>query len=258
MIQSHLLQVMALVAMEAPVSLAANDVRDEKLKVLRAVRRVVPEEVDQIAVRAQYAAGKSDGVDLPAYRDEKGVADESTTETFAAVKFYVDNWRWQGVPFLLRTGKALPERVSEICIRFKSPPQTLFDLHDGNVRNNELIFRLQPDEGMLLSMTAKQPGLSTDLRGVQLDASYGMAGSGIPEAYETLCHDVLLGEAGLFSRADEVEESWRIVEPIMQAWSEKRDVSTYPAGSFDVPGMDDLMADCEGEWRNLSPDEREY
>ncbi|MDX8403695.1 MAG: glucose-6-phosphate dehydrogenase [Mariprofundaceae bacterium] len=257
MIQSHLLQVMTLVAMETPVSLDADDVRDEKLKVLRSVRRISPEEVDQIAIRAQYEVGMADGVDIPAYRDEQGVADDSTTETFAAVKFYVDNWRWQGVPFILRTGKALPDRVSEICIRFKSPPQTLFNLDEDNVLNNELIFRLQPDEGMLLTMTAKQPGLSTNLRGVQLDASYGMAGSGMPEAYETLFHDVLLGEAGLFSRADEVEESWRIVEPIMKSWSKKKDVATYPAGSFDVPGMDDLMADCEGEWRDLSTDERE-
>lgn len=258
MIQSHLLQVMALVAMEVPLSLEANDVRDEKLKVLRAARQIKPEEVDQIAVRSQYSEGKADGVNLSAYRDENGVAHDSTTETFAAVKFYVDNWRWQDVPFLLRTGKALPERVSEICIRFKAPPQALFDLHDGNVRNNELIFRLQPDEGMLLSMTAKQPGLSTNLRGVNLDASYGMAGSGMPDAYETLFHDVLLGEAGLFSRADEVEESWRIVEPIMQTWSEKNDISTYQAGSFDVPGMDDLMHDCEGKWRNLSAREHDY
>ncbi|PCI06949.1 MAG: glucose-6-phosphate dehydrogenase, partial [Gammaproteobacteria bacterium] len=258
MIQSHLLQVMALVAMEAPLSLGANDVRDEKLKVLRAVRRIKLDEVDQIAVRAQYSEGKADGVNLPAYRDENNVAFDSTTETFAAVKFYVDNWRWQDVPFLLRTGKALPERVSEICIRFKAPPQTLFDLNESSVRNNELIFRLQPDEGMLLSMTAKQPGLSTDLRGVNLDANYGIVGSGMPDAYETLFHDVLLGEAGLFSRADEVEESWRIIEPIIQAWSNKEDIPTYPAGSFDVPGMDDLMHDCEGGWRNLSAKDHEY
>jgi len=251
MIQSHLLQVMTLVAMEPPLSLDADDVRNEKMKVLRAVRRIDPKEVDQFAVRAQYAAGKANGVDLPAYRDEKGVATDSVTETFAAVKFHVDNWRWKEVPFLLRTGKALPERVSEICIRFKAPPQTLFDLHEGNVRNNELIFRLQPDEGMLLTMTAKQPGLSTDLRGVELDASYGMEGSGLPDAYETLFHDVLLGEAGLFSRADEVEESWKIVEPIMQAWAAKRDIPTYQAGTLDVPGMDTLMDGCEGGWRKL-------
>jgi len=253
MIQSHLLQVLTLVAMEAPLTLDADDVRDEKMKVLRAIRRISVDQVNNIAVRAQYDAGNADGVDIPAYRDEAGVAADSNTETFAAVKFHVDNWRWQGVPFLLRTGKALPDRVSEICIRFKAPPQTLFDLHDGNVLNNELIFRLQPDEGMLLSMTAKQPGLSTDLRAVQLDASYGMDGSGMPEAYETLFHDVLLGEAGLFSRADEVEESWRIVEPIMKAWAaEHASISTYTAGTMDIDGMQELMHDCEGDWRNLS------
>ncbi|MDX8384300.1 MAG: glucose-6-phosphate dehydrogenase, partial [Ghiorsea sp.] len=169
MIQSHLMQVMALVAMEPPVSLDADDVRDEKMKVLRSMREITAEDVDNIAVRAQYAAGTVNEESLLAYKDEKNVASDSTTETFAAVKFHVDNWRWQGVPFLLRTGKRLPERVSEICIRFKSPPQSLFELDDDNVQNNELIFRLQPDEGMQLTMTAKQPGLSTQLRGVKLD-----------------------------------------------------------------------------------------
>ncbi|MDX8405358.1 MAG: glucose-6-phosphate dehydrogenase [Mariprofundus sp.] len=252
MIQSHLLQVMALVAMETPVSLDADDVRDEKMKVLRSIRRILPDVVDQVAVRAQYTAGEAAGVDIAAYRDEDGVADDSLTETFAAVKFYIDNWRWQDVPFLLRTGKALPDRVSEICIRFKAPPQSLFALDAGNVRNNELIFRLQPDAGMLLTMTAKKPGLSDDLRSVNLYTRYGVSGSDMPEAYETLLHDVLLGEAGLFSRADEVEESWRIVEPVMQAWLESRDIATYPAGSVDIPGIADLMHDCEGDWRDLS------
>jgi len=156
------------------------------------------------------------------------------------------------VPFVLRTGKRLPHRVSEICIRFKEPPQNLFNLHDGNVRNNELIFRLQPDEGMQLTMTAKQPGLSMHLRGVKLDASYGMAGSGMPEAYETLLHDVMLGEAGLFSRADEVEESWAIVAPILKAWSQKGDIATYPSGTMNIPEAEALLADCQGGWRDLS------
>ncbi len=251
MIQSHLMQVMALVAMEPPVSLDANDVRDEKMKVLRSMREIKPEDVKNIAVRAQYAEGSVNGEAAAAYRDEKNVADDSCTETFAAVKFYVDNWRWQGVPFVLRTGKRLPDRVSEICIRFKTPPQKLFDLDAGTVPNNELIFRLQPDEGMQLTMTAKQPGLSTELRGVKLDASYGMVGSGMPEAYETLLHDVMLGEAGLFSRADEVEESWAIVAPIMDAWEKETDIATYPAGTLDIPGMDALLDECEGGWRSL-------
>jgi len=261
MIQSHLMQVMALVAMEPPVSLAADDVRDEKLKVLRSVRRFQAGALQHRAVRAQYAAGEVEGEvegePVAAYREEPGIAPESTTETFAAVKFYIDNWRWQGVPFLLRTGKRLPHRVSEICIRFREPPQKLFKLSEENVRNNELIFRLQPDEGMQLTMTAKQPGLSMHLRCVKLDASYGMAGSGMPEAYETLLHDVMLGEAGLFSRADEVEECWNIVMPILDAWKEQKDIATYAAGSMpgcdaDVPGMDELLAGCQGGWRDLS------
>lgn len=254
MIQSHLMQVMALVAMEAPVSLDADDVRDEKLKVLRSIRPFTPESVGAQTLRAQYAAGDVAGEGVPGYRDEPGIAPDSCTETFAAVKFYIDNWRWQGVPFVLRTGKRLPHRISEVCIRFREPPQKLFKLNDTNVRNNELIFRLQPDEGMQLSMTAKQPGLSTHLRGVRLDATYGMDGSGMPEAYETLLHDVMLGEAGLFSRADEVEECWKIVMPILDAWAKQTDIATYPAGTFDIPGMDDLLADCEGGWRDLSGD----
>jgi len=242
------------VAMEPPVSLAADDVRDEKMKVLRSMRPIRAEDVQRIAVRAQYGEGQVDGESVSAYRDEKNIADNSCTETFAAVKFYVDNWRWQGVPFVLRTGKRLPDRVSEICIRFKAPPQKLFELDEGNVLNNELIFRLQPDEGMQLTMTAKQPGLSTHLRGVKLDASYGMVGSGMPEAYETLLHDVMLGEAGLFSRADEVEESWKIVAPILNAWAKETDVAMYPAGSLDIPGMDALLDECEGGWRDLAVD----
>ncbi len=258
MIQSHLIQVMSIVAMEPPLSMDADDVRNEKVKVMRAVRSMSPEDVAEYSVRAQYGAGAVDGEQVPAYREEQGVADDSATETFAAVKLYIDNWRWQGVPFLLRTGKRLPHRVSEICIRFKAPPQTLFDLDETTVLNNELIFRLQPDAGMLLTMTAKQPGLSLDLRGIQLDAPYAMAGSSMPQAYETLLYDVLIGEAGLFTRADGVEECWRIVEPIMEAWAKEESINTYPAGCFDVPGMDALLENCEGEWRNLSDIEHAY
>ncbi|GMR00011.1 MAG: glucose-6-phosphate dehydrogenase [Zetaproteobacteria bacterium] len=258
MIQSHLIQVMSIVAMEPPLSMGADDVRNEKVKVMRAIRRMHPDDVHSHAVRAQYGAGTVDGEQVPAYREEQGVADDSATETFAAVKLYIDNWRWQGVPFLLRTGKRLPQRVSEICIRFKSPPQTLFDLDDATMHNNELIFRLQPDAGMLLTMIAKQPGLSMDLRSIQLDAPYAMAGSSMPEAYETLLHDVLIGEAGLFTRADGVEECWRVVEPIMEAWAGEKSINTYPAGSFDIPGIDALMEECEGGWRDLSDIEHAY
>jgi len=258
MIQSHLIQVMSIVAMEPPLSLAADDVRNEKVKAMRAIRRMRPKDLRSHAVRAQYGRGTVDGEHVPAYREERGVADDSATETFAAVKLYIDNWRWQGVPFLLRTGKRLPQRVSEICIRFRAPPQTLFDLDDTVVRNNELIFRLQPDAGMLLTMTAKQPGLSMDLRGIQLDAPYALAGSSMPDAYETLLYDVLIGEAGLFLRADGVEECWRVVEPIIEAWAGEKNINTYPAGSSDIPEMDALMEDCEGGWRDLSGAENAY
>ena len=256
MIQSHLMQVMTLVAMEAPVSLHADDVRDEKMKVLRSIRAFSPESIKTQTVRAQYGAGevadKMNTEAIPAYRQEANIGPDSSTETFAAVKFFVDNWRWQGVPFVLRTGKRLPQRVSEICIRFKAPPQKLFEIHKANMCNNELIFRLQPNAGMQLSMTAKQPGLSMDLRRVDLDATYGMDGSGMPEAYETLLHDVMLGEAGLFSRADEVEESWGIVAPILEAWAAEKDIPTYVSGTQEVPGMDELLSDCAGGWRDLS------
>ncbi len=252
MIQSHLMQVMAMVAMEPPVSLDADDVRDEKMKVLRSIRPFASEDIDSLTLRAQYGAGEMDGEQLKSYREEDSVAEDSCTETFAAVKFYIDNWRWSGVPFVLRTGKRLPSRVSEICIRFKQPPQHLFRMDDSSALNNDLVFRLQPNEGMQLSMTAKRPGLGTELRRVNLDASYGLVGSGMPEAYETLLHDVMLGEAGLFSRADEVEECWKIVEPVLKAWAAKTEIATYPGGSFDVPGMDALLDDCEGGWRDVS------
>ncbi|MBF0281186.1 MAG: glucose-6-phosphate dehydrogenase [Zetaproteobacteria bacterium] len=258
MIQSHLMQVMTLVAMEPPVSLHADDVRTEKMKVLRAIRPFTEDDLQNNCVRAQYSDGKVEGKRVPAYREEEDVAHNSCTETFAAVKFYIDNWRWQNVPFVLRTGKRLPSRVSEICIRFKTPPQNLFKNNaQQSLPQNELVFRLQPDEGMQLSMTAKQPGLSTAMRQLKLNALYSMEGAGMPEAYETLLHDVLLGEAALFSRADEVEESWKIVEPIMQAWAKEQDIATYEAGTWEIPGMDELLNDCCGAWRNCHADDEE-
>ncbi len=252
MIQSHLLQVMSLVAMEAPVSLDAQAIRDEKLKVLRSVRQILPEDVPSCAVRAQYTTGMVNGERSEGYRDEPMVEPSSVTETFAAVRVYVDNWRWHGVPFLLRTGKKLPDQVSEIAIRFRKPPQNLFSRYTEDVACNELVFRLYPDEGMVYTINAKQPGMVPELRSLHLDAPYSVAGMGTPEAYETLLHDVLLGEATLFASGREVEESWRIVQPILDAWAQKKGVHFYSAGSWDVPGMERLIEGCEGEWRNLS------
>ena len=252
MIQSHLIQVMTLVAMEAPVSLDGNAIRDEKVKVLKSVRAIPSDQVDRFAVRAQYAGGTIDGKRVPAYRDEPDVDPASTAETFAALKLYIDNWRWQDVPFLLRTGKRLPERVSEIAIRFKQPPKNLFAHIKEHLPQNELVFRLHPEEGMIFLLNAKQPGLNDQLHKLALDAPYAMTGSDSPEAYETLLHDALLGETALFSRADEVEESWRIVAPVMEAWKQPGSIRFYEAGSSDIPDIDTIMEGCIGCWRDLS------
>ena len=248
MIQSHLMQVMTLVAMEPPVEFTDTAVRNEKMKVLRAVRRFKPEDTACHAMAAQYAAGTIDGEQVPAYVSEPGVSPDSSTETFAAVRFYIDNWRWQGVPFILWTGKRMQKRVSEIVIRFRNLPFNLFDSHATPPVANAMVFRLHPDEGIFLRMNAKMPGLTTDTQRMVMRAPYAEDGMDVAEAYETLLHDVLLGDATLFSRADEVEESWEIVAPLQEAWKERVSIERYRAGSWNVPDMDDLMHDCVGGW----------
>ena len=248
MIQSHLMQVMTLVAMEAPVEFTDAAVRDEKMKVLHAVRRFQPEDAGCQAMAAQYAAGMIDGEQVPAYVSEPDVSPDSATETFAAVRFYIDNWRWQGVPFILWTGKRMEKRVSEIVIRFRKIPFNLFDTHAGAPVPNSLVFRLHPDEGIFLRMNAKMPGLTTDTQRMVMRAPYAEDGMDVAEAYETLLHDVLLGDATLFSRADEVEESWEIVAPLLEAWKDRFSIGRYRAGSWDVPDMDELLQGCVGGW----------
>lgn len=248
MIQSHLMQVMTLVAMEPPVEFTANAVRDEKIKVLRAVRPFQPETIGQQAVAAQYGSGSINGEKLKAYVAEEGVSPESVTETFSGVRFYIDNWRWQGVPFILWTGKRLPRRVSEIVIRFRKPPFNLFDTHATPPLANSLVFRVHPDEGIALRMNAKMPGLTTDTQRMVMRAPYAENGEDVSDAYEVLLHDVLIGDATLFSRADEVEESWAIIEPILRAWQDRISVDRYRAGSWDVPGMEALFNGCVGGW----------
>jgi glucose-6-phosphate 1-dehydrogenase len=248
MIQSHLMQVMTLVAMEPPVEFTDAAVRDEKMKVLRAVRRFRPEDAGCQAMAAQYAAGVIDGEQVPAYVAEPGVSPDSATETFAAVRFHIDNWRWQGVPFILWTGKRMQKRVSEITIRFRKIPFNLFDTHAKPPVPNTLVFRLHPDEGIFLRMNAKMPGLTTDTRRMVMHAPYADNGMDVAEAYETLLHDVLLGDATLFSRADEVEESWEIVAPLLAAWEDRFSIERYRAGSWDVPDMDELLQGCVGGW----------
>ena len=254
MIQSHLMQVMTLVAMEPPVEFNANAVRDEKIKVLRAVRHIEEDKVKHQAVTAQYGAGSDidNNEKIKAYVAEDGVSPDSVTETFAAVRFYIDNWRWQGVPFILWTGKRLPKRVSEIVIRFRRLPFNLFDTHAKLPIANSLVFRLHPDEGIFLRMNAKMPGLTTDTQRMVMRAPYSENGEDVSEAYEVLLHDVLTGDATLFSRADEVEESWSIIEPILNVWKDRISVERYRAGSWDVPGMDELFKDCVGGWHKPS------
>lgn len=248
MVQSHLMQVMTLVAMEPPVEFTADAVRDEKIKVLRAVRAIDPDNIKKQTVAAQYSSGTVDEEAIKSYVAEEGVSPESATETFAAVRFYIDNWRWQGVPFVLWTGKRLPRRVSEIVIRFRKPPFNLFDEQDSSPLANALVFRVHPDEGIALRMNAKLPGLTTEMRRSVMRAPYSEEGGDVSDAYEVLLHDVLTGDATLFSRADEVEESWSIIEPILNDWKDRLAINRYHAGTWDIEGMDELFSDCVLGW----------
>ena len=250
MIQSHLMQLMTLVAMEPPVEFTADAVRDEKMKVLRALRRFAPQDVARQTVAAQYASGRVNGDDVAAYVSEDGVSPESATETFAAVRFHIDNWRWQGVPFILWTGKRLQKKVSEVMIRFRKPPFNLFDNHASAPAANALVFRLQPDGGVVLRMNAKMPGLTTDIQRLVMRAPYANDAAEIADAYEILMHDVLTGDRTLFSRCDEVEESWEIVEPILAAWKDRFSIERYRAGTWDIPAMEALTRDCVGGWHH--------
>jgi len=248
MIQSHLMQVMTLVAMEPPVEFTADAVRDEKMKVLRAVRRFDPEQVKKQTVAAQYASGVINGETEPAYVAEENVSPDSVTETFAAVRFFIDNWRWQGVPFILWSGKRLQKRVSEVMIRFRKPPFNLFDSHASIPAPNALVFRLQPDGGVVLRLNAKKTGLTTDNEEMVMRAPYANDASEIADAYEVLMHDVLTGDGTLFSRSDEVEESWEIVEPILEAWKDRVSIERYRAGTWDIAAMEELASDCACGW----------
>ena len=248
MIQSHLMQMMTLVAMEPPVEYTADAVRDEKMKVLRAIRSIEPEQIKFQTVSAQYASGSVDGETVPAYVSEENVSPDSSTETFAAVRFYIDNWRWQGVPFILWSGKRMKSKVSEVMIRFRKPPFNLFDSHASVPAANALVFRLQPEGGVVLRLNAKKPGLTTDNEQMVMRAPYADNTEEVADAYEILMHDVLTGDGTLFSRADEVETSWEIVEPILEAWKNRVSIERYHAGTYDIPAMEELTKDCVGGW----------
>jgi glucose-6-phosphate 1-dehydrogenase len=253
MVQNHLLQLLTLVAMEPPGEIAATPVRDEKVKVLRAIRPIKPETVDRFTVRAQYAAGYESGEVVPAYRQEDKVAPGSTTETYVALKLFLDNWRWAGVPFYLRTGKHLPKRVTEVAIQFKRAPHLLFS-NDASERlePNVLALGIQPNEGIALKFAVKVPGATMQLRSVNMAFQYGATFNvKSPDAYERLLLDAMLGEGTLFTRRDEVEAAWEIVTQIMYGWQRQglTDLPLYEAGSWG-PAEADAFMEMDGRgWR---------
>ncbi len=234
LVQNHMLQLLTLLAMEPPVDFTADEVRDEKVKVLHAIHPPTEDEVPDMAVRAQYGPGQAEGGSVVGYIEEEGVPDDSTTETFAALRLEVDNWRWAGVPFYLRTGKRLARKVTEIAVTLKPVPHLAFTQEGSvGVQPNQLILTVQPNEGVALSLGAKIPGTRMRIRPVNMEFLYGTAFlSESPEAYERLILDAMRGDATLFTRDDEVEAQWRVCDPIVAAWSEHRDaLPKYPAGS---------------------------
>lgn len=260
MLQSHLMQLLALVAMEAPVSMAAEDMRDEKVKVLKSIRRITQEQVRDYAHRAQYTAGKVGDDAVRGYLEEDGVSIDSMTETYAALKLYIDNWRWRGVPFYLRTGKRLKESQSMISICFKQPPQQFFRGTgvDAKVRN-WLILGIQPEECLRVEMTVKEPGLEMRTRTASLNASFSGAEVEHIEAYEDLLLDVIRGDQSLFLRWDEVEWAWRIVDPVLRAWAmDDGAMDTYEAGSWGASQSRRLFDNRTITWRHsFAPEDRD-
>lgn len=253
LVQNHMLQLLCHVAMEPPVDFSADEVRDEKVKVLHAIHAPTEEEVEQIAVRAQYAAGTVGGEQVPGYLEEEGVPDDSNTETFAALRLYIDNWRWAGVPFYLRTGKRLARKVTEIAVTLRPVPHLAF-AQDGSVgvKANQLILTLQPNEGVSLSLGAKIPGTRMRIRPVNMEFLYGTAFlSQSPEAYERLIMDAMRGDATLFTRNDEAEAQWRICDPIVAKWEQTP--GPLPQYESGTTGPDDAERLLVGEdaWRAI-------
>ncbi len=252
-LQNHLLQVLALTAMEPPASFDANAIRDEKVKALRSVRPLDSAELGRVVVRGQYTRGEIGGIEVPGYREEEGVSPQSNVETYLALELDVDNWRWAGVPFYVRTGKRLPHRVTEVALRYKQVPfLPLPSSAVDSVEPNTMVMHIQPDEGITLEFAAKVPGASFRVRGVALDFRYRLAfAEQPPEAYERVLGDAFLGDATLFIRGDEVDQAWRIVQPLIDAFDAGTvPLSFYPAGSWGPKEADDLLAQSYGDtWR---------
>ncbi|MEG3923642.1 glucose-6-phosphate dehydrogenase [Microcoleus sp. D3_18a_C4] len=255
MLQNHLMQIFCLTAMEPPNSLDADSIRTEKMKVLQATRLADLHNLEFSAIRGQYSAGWMKGKPVPGYHDEPGVAPNSTTPTFVAMKFMIDNWRWQGVPFYLRTGKRLPKKVSEIAIQFREVPLLIFQSAAQQTTPNVLTMRVHPNEGISLRFEAKMPGPDLRTRTVDMDFSYGSSfGVTSSDAYDRLLIDCMLGDQTLFTRSDEVEEAWRVVTPALMDWESSTDpdlVPKYEAGTWE-PAEAELLINRDGrKWRRL-------
>jgi glucose-6-phosphate 1-dehydrogenase len=247
--QNHLLQLLAITAMEPPIDFTADSVRNEKVKVLRAMHTPGPKSV----VRGQYGRGFVEGQEVPGYREEDGVDPQSTTETFVAAKLYVDNWRWADTPFYVRMGKRLPRRETVIAIEFKRAPHPPFEeVSADGLRPNVLLVHIQPDEGISLEIGAKVPGQGMTIRTVHMDFLYGGTfRTGMPEAYERLILDAMLGDATLFTRTDEVEEQWKLVDAMVAPWKRDRpNFPNYPAGTWGPPSSEELLRRDGRSWRH--------
>ena len=257
MVQNHMLQVLSLIAMEPPVSLEAEAVRDEKVKLLKSIRPLTPADVARQVVRGQYFAGTIAGQPVPGYRQEAKVKPDSNVETFAALKLFIDNWRWSGVPFYLRTGKYLPQSTSEVRVQFRPVPNVLFAAQGGNhLDPNAIALRLQPNEGIYLRFNGKVPGMSLGVRPVRMNFSYDAEfGAYTPEAYERLLLEAIAGDATLFIRRDEVETAWKIVDSIREGWGSQplTNREFYSAGTWGPIAADDLLAQLGHAWHEPVP-----
>jgi glucose-6-phosphate 1-dehydrogenase len=254
MLQNHLLQVMSIVAMEPPVNMDAEELHSEKLKVLKSIRRVSEAEVDAVAVRGQYGSGAILGGPVRGYREEDGVAEDSDTETFVALKAYIDNWRWRGVPFFLRSGKRLAAQQSMVAIRFRDPPHQLFQATPcEDIDPNWLVLSIQPEETIHFELQARAPGLTMSPRLLRIDTDYRTEDEEKLDAYETLLLDVIEGDRGLFISFDEVEMSWQLVEPMLRRWGANGvGLHTYPAGSWGPEEAGRLFEHGHQAWRDTS------
>ncbi|MDN3672988.1 glucose-6-phosphate dehydrogenase [Flavobacterium branchiarum] len=250
MIQNHLLQILCMTAMEAPASLGADDIRNRKADVLKSIRRIKPEEVNHYTVRGQYDEGLIKGNPVPAYRNDKGIAPDSNTETYVAMKIYLDNWRWQGVPFYLRTGKRMQEKQSSIIIQFKPVPHSSFSYDNQGMTPNRLIINIQPAMDIKLQFMTKKPGLSLSLQPAEMIFDYFQCSTMSPEAYETLLSDALAGDPTLFMRWDQVEQAWDAIDTIQEVWKNNvpTDFPNYKAGSWGPEAANELLARQGHAW----------